>query len=295
MNDRQLRSFLLACTTKSLSKAADEALISKPAFVQQINLLEHEAGFDLFVRTRRGVTPTKAGAELAKVAAEVLETFDEGLSRCRQIARQGDLTVRIGCDPTEVAPFLGNICDALRSSTSPVTIEFVESAYSRQLEALAGDLIDACFFSDSSLVGELGLEFTCLYEDDQCCCMSPHDVLATKPFVEPADLAGHKLYIEPVYTHEKQTVALLKWLQDNDVAVEIDGRPFDASLPTHILIHGGIIPVPRRYISDCVPPLTPVPLAWPKTRFGLVHRPHPTSGVCHLIETALEYFSSSAG
>ena len=271
---------------------ADRALISKPAFVQQINLLQREVGFELFVRTNRGVTPTKAGAEFARVATQALDMLGKGLATCQQIARQDDLAVRIGYDPTEVAPFLGDICNALRVEEPPVAIEFVESPYPKQFEALAHGLIDACFFSDSSLIDELGLAFENLYEDGQCCCMSPHDALASRPLIEPADLAGQRLYIEPVYTHEAQTVALLRWLQDNDIAVEIDGRAFDASLPAHILVHGGIIPVPQRYIADCVPPLKAIPLAWPKTRYGVVHRPQPTPGVRRLIEAARNYFAS---
>lgn len=295
MNDRQLRSFLLACKARSFSKAAEEALISKPAFVQQINLLEREAGFPLFVRTSRGVTPTAEGAELARAASEALGLLDECLARCREASRRRGVTVRVGYDPAEMAPFMGEVCSRLRTGSPDVEVVFVECPFAGQLQGVSEGRFDVCFFADSPLLAEMGLKFDMLYSEGQCCCMSPADPLAGKSLVEPSDLAGRKLYIEQIYTHETQTLALLEWLRAHDARAEIDGRPFDSSLPAQILMDGGILPVPRRYIGDCVPPLKAVPLDWPPSAFGAVRRPRPGEGVSRFIEAARGYFGEQAG
>ena len=61
MNERQLKSFLLAADLKSFSKAAENSFISASALIGQINLLEKDIGFPLFDRTYHGISLTPSG------------------------------------------------------------------------------------------------------------------------------------------------------------------------------------------------------------------------------------------
>lgn len=68
----------------SFNKAAEKLHISPPAVIKQINLLEKSLGVQLFLRTHRGLTLTKAGQSLlqdAKHGKEYIIRQADGLSR----------------------------------------------------------------------------------------------------------------------------------------------------------------------------------------------------------------------
>ena len=67
MNERQLKSFILATELKSFSKAADSSFISTSALIGQINLLEKDIGFSLFHRTYHGIALTPSGGTWGRV------------------------------------------------------------------------------------------------------------------------------------------------------------------------------------------------------------------------------------
>ena len=70
----RLPVFIAAARNLNFNKAAEELCISQTAISQQIKQLEQELGFELFVRSKRGVQLTPAG-----------EAF---YRRCRKISTQ---------------------------------------------------------------------------------------------------------------------------------------------------------------------------------------------------------------
>lgn len=70
----QLRYFLEAARERSFTRAAENLHVSPSAVSRSVALLERSVGKRLFARTKRSVTPTKAG-EALKVRAE--RVFDE--------------------------------------------------------------------------------------------------------------------------------------------------------------------------------------------------------------------------
>lgn len=54
MYNKQLDTFIQVADQGSFSKAAEVLYISPTAVLKQINLLENDLGFPLFVRTNRG-------------------------------------------------------------------------------------------------------------------------------------------------------------------------------------------------------------------------------------------------
>ena len=64
MYNPQLETFLCVADSGSFNKAAEKLYISPPAVIKQINLLEESMDLQLFVRTHRGLTLTKAGQSL---------------------------------------------------------------------------------------------------------------------------------------------------------------------------------------------------------------------------------------
>ena len=154
-----------------------------------------------------------------------------------------------------------------------MAIKILDAPYGQQLQMLAAGKLDACFFPETTEAIRLGLAFEPLYEDALVCCVSPESPLALNKTLSCSDLAGQRVYIESVYETTPQVADLMRTLREEIPDAKVDGRRFDATLPTLVMVEGGVIPVPSRYASDSVPPLTATPLEWPTMRFGVVSDP----------------------
>lgn len=101
MELRQLKYFIAAADSLNFSRAAESLYISQPTLSQQIAELEDELGVELFVRTKRSVLLTPAGADLLDKAKDLLHR-SENLVRSVQntVLGSGQHEVCIGYEPS---------------------------------------------------------------------------------------------------------------------------------------------------------------------------------------------------
>ncbi|MCR4951971.1 MAG: LysR family transcriptional regulator [Solobacterium sp.] len=96
MYNHQLDTFIKTADLGSFGKAADALYISSTAVIQQINLLENQCGFRLFVRSNHGVKLTPAGRSLYEDACALIRLSNEALQKAQLLAESSESTVRIG-------------------------------------------------------------------------------------------------------------------------------------------------------------------------------------------------------
>lgn len=98
---QQLRCFCAAERTGSFTAAATELDLTQPAVAAHIRKLERLLGVELFVRARRGVSPTTAGSAFATYAHAVLGTLDSGVAAVADTTglRAGTLTFGLLATP----------------------------------------------------------------------------------------------------------------------------------------------------------------------------------------------------
>ena len=77
MDYSSLKYIITVDKFQSISKAADELYLSQPNISKAIQNVEKEIGFQIFIRTSRGVTTTPEGKEFIKKALKLVHTFDE--------------------------------------------------------------------------------------------------------------------------------------------------------------------------------------------------------------------------
>lgn len=101
MELNQLRTFNLAATEHSFSKAAQILHLTQPAVTQQIKNLEAEMGEALFERLGRALVLTPAGEALLAFAQPLLNLADQALETVRQFTyERGRLTIGAGSTNT---------------------------------------------------------------------------------------------------------------------------------------------------------------------------------------------------
>ena len=94
MELRQLSYFVAVAEELHFGRAAERLHIAGPSLSNQISNLERELGTQLFVRDRRHVELTPAGAQLLNDAREVLDAATRAFDRARKGG--GELPLRLG-------------------------------------------------------------------------------------------------------------------------------------------------------------------------------------------------------
>lgn len=61
MQIQTIGAFVMLCEERSISKCAERLHISQQGLSRQIKAMENEAGVTLFLRTNKGVAPTREG------------------------------------------------------------------------------------------------------------------------------------------------------------------------------------------------------------------------------------------
>ena len=177
---------------RSISAAAERQFISQSALSQQIQRLEGELGYPLFVRTPRGLTLTAAGETFCREARPVAEQWQRLCSAVKPDGRRGR-RLRIGMGARVYSNRLFQDIARYFDSHPEIDVTFVTEAGLDVLAGLRDRSIDLAL--DRLPAGEEGDPslFVCdLVQERQCVLMSPDDPRAALPWLSFGDLQGRR-------------------------------------------------------------------------------------------------------
>ena len=86
MTLQQLKYALTIADCNSINEASKQLFISQPSLSETIRELETELGFDIFLRSNRGIVITPEGEEFLGYARQVTEQF--GLLKSKYIDKK---------------------------------------------------------------------------------------------------------------------------------------------------------------------------------------------------------------
>lgn len=86
MELRKLEYFLAVADQGSYRKAAEKIHVSQPSLSQQLNSLEEELDFPLFIRSKKGVVLTNAGLSFERSVKRILNELNDAIDDARQVA-----------------------------------------------------------------------------------------------------------------------------------------------------------------------------------------------------------------
>jgi len=96
INFELYKVFFEVANSKSISKGAQNLMISQPAVTQSIQTLENELGGKLFIRTPKGVILTNEGEELYKYIKEGMTYFINGTNKFMSLKSLDNGILNIG-------------------------------------------------------------------------------------------------------------------------------------------------------------------------------------------------------
>lgn len=146
MELRHLRYFVAVAEELHFTRAAERLHISTPALTKQIQQLEHGLGALLFIRTRRTVSLTDAGARFFEEARRTLQQAEHAESVAK-LAGRGELgRIKIGyVSSAACTGALATAVTAYRESHPRVSLSVVKMQSPEQLVQLSEGRIDVGF------------------------------------------------------------------------------------------------------------------------------------------------------
>ncbi len=126
----RLKVFYHIYKLNSIVAAANQLHLSQPAVSQQLQKLEAELKFPLFIRLHKKLVPTAAGERLFKLVEPFVDKLQDEIPHIRQPLDQPSGLLRIGAPREFGKEYLPTFCSSFREQYPDVTfnLNFEESA-----------------------------------------------------------------------------------------------------------------------------------------------------------------------
>ncbi|MFE6498306.1 LysR family transcriptional regulator [Streptomyces sp. NPDC057748] len=192
MDVEAMRTFVTVAETGQFQAAADELGISQQAVSKRIATLEKHLEVTLLVRTSRGSRMSLDGQVFLPHAKKVLTTVEQA----EQAVRPGSRPLRVDVLNRRIAPAQA-VYRFYRShpemNLDAVTLSKENAA--QATHAVLDGTVDASFRALPAAQVPAGISAERLLDGPLELLVGPGHPLADAPWVRPADLAGHRIWI----------------------------------------------------------------------------------------------------
>ncbi len=180
----------------SLTAAADALCLTQSALSHAMKKLEQQLGTDVWVREGRKLRPTQSGLYLLSLANRLLPQFEHAEELVGQIARGQRGSLRIGMECHPCYQWLLKVVGPYLEQWPGVDVDVKQRFQFGGIGALFGYDIDVLVTPDP--LHRKGLVFAPVFDYEQVLVVHSGHPLASKVWVEPADLESETLITYPV-------------------------------------------------------------------------------------------------
>ncbi len=193
LETRQLRLLAAIADSGNLTAAAARLRLSQPAVSHALRTLEQRLGTALFLRARRGMSPTETGERLLRTARSVLRELDavEEEIRRRAIGR-GEL-IRLSTECYTAYHWLPAVLRDFRTACPAVELRVVPSAIGHPLQALREREIDLAIVARRER--DEAFSYHELFDDELVAVLAPDHPKANRAHLTAADFADEHLLL----------------------------------------------------------------------------------------------------
>ncbi|MEB3103605.1 LysR family transcriptional regulator [Ferviditalea candida] len=198
LDTRQLRYFITVAEHLSFTEAANKLFIAQSAVSQQIADLEEKVGVKLFIRSKRSVQLTPAGAVFLQEATKILNRAAEAIDKARQTESGVIGSLSIGFLATHVRSFLPDVIKRFRELYPKVELNLNHYPSKMLKEALESKEFDIGFTSPAGLHRIEGIQIQPILKDPYCIVTHKNHPLASQSSIKLSDLSD-----EPFIIHNR--------------------------------------------------------------------------------------------
>lgn len=296
MYNKHLETFIVVADLGSFSKAADLLYISSTAVIKQINLLEQELGLQLFERTHRGISLTKAGRSIYGDAKYIIQYSKDSITRANNAMQGEEKIIRIGSSLMTPAQFILDLWPKIKQQCPDMKFQMVpfentpENA--REILKNLGTNIDivAGWFDEASLE-RWGCKALKLADEPVSCALSVNHRLAFYEKLKISDLYGENLMLI-ARGWNKYTDALrdMLWAEHPQIHIK-DVSFFNVDVFNQCESNNNIL-IGFGQWGNVHPLLRIVPVEWDYTiPFGILHSPSPSDYVSEFLDAVSKLYT----
>lgn len=292
MDTKELKSFIIAAKCGSFQKAAEQLFLSSTALIKQINGLEEELGFKLFIRTNRGILLTESGKYFYDASEDILRRCAEAIQNGRDRSPHKTEPIRIGFSPINPYHDVFSCYDIgedfnkyLSNVVVPISGEFKN--FIDEIRNLGSRVDVIPYFLGNNLLKPISEEF-CLARIPMHIALPLNHSLADKDVLHYEDLNGQELVTlsDSVNIYYKE---FNKVIMERAPHVRITPVSFIDFQTLNETVSGRRVLLVGEYLWNAHPLLKFIPLAEDLLLpYGLYYSPNPADSVLQLLQTFRE-------
>ena len=139
------KTFYYVAKNESISRAANELLISQPAISKAIKTLEDQLNTNLFIRKRDGVELTEAGETIYKKIKDAMDLIGSAESDLKTLTNMESGTINIGASKTIIHEFLMPYIKSFHKAYPNINIKIYTDKTSDVIKKAKMGIIDVIF------------------------------------------------------------------------------------------------------------------------------------------------------
>lgn len=202
MNTKQIEYAIEVSHTLNFRRAAENLFISQPALTYQIQALEEEIGFDLFIRTGKGVVLTPAGDQFCKSIVRIDNALKNAIEDGRRFNAKYKESLNIAVPLRSAIYFLPQIMKDFATEFPTVSVQVHYIYGNERIDALLRGEIDLVFGLQRELCHLSNIKLHHLFNSHIYLITNKDDPLANLNKIKPTDLKGRTLMVGGGSPHE---------------------------------------------------------------------------------------------
>lgn len=139
------KTFYYVAKNESISRAANELLISQPAISKAIKTLEDQLNTNLFIRKRDGVELTEAGEAIYKKIKDAMDLINSAENDLKTLTNMESGTINIGASKTIIHEFLMPYIKSFHKAHPNINIKIHTDKTSDIIKKAKMGIIDVIF------------------------------------------------------------------------------------------------------------------------------------------------------
>ncbi len=239
MNTTQIKYFLTAARTLNFTEAANQLYISQPALSKQITAIESELNMQLFIRSKKKVRLTPAGAVLLKEFPGLEEHYEDVVRKAK-IANEGNAgELAIGIlEGQMLGSDMVNLFGEFEKLYPNISVRLIRDSFSGLRRQLEEETLDLAITLDFDIMGLDWILSETIATNPAIAAVSKSHPLAK---INPTSWAQLKDYTFIAVDEKDCFVSARMILEDSKKAGFVPNFKFASSLETAMLwIEAGV-------------------------------------------------------
>lgn len=187
-----IKIFLAVYESKSILLASKKLYISQPAVTKSIQKLEEYLGGKLFIRTPKGVVPTKEGEEFNNACYNSLRILNNGINKFSSLANLQDGNLNIGSSSTIIRKILLKFIEKFNKKYPNIVISITDTNSEKLVRYVKNNVIDLAILN-LPIKNPDNFFVTPIFETHDCFISS---IRYSKDYIDKNELKNEKVIVQ---------------------------------------------------------------------------------------------------